>query len=152
MAACSRYRPRWHVSPRSQAEVTVEPFLWLQHVTLIFPRVFGHAFLSLLCSLLFFQVERWSAPVKAVALCEGRSRAPVKPLHCVKVGLELRGNPLHCVNNSWFSNSFYLRQLECFSHALVLGVVTPRQAPVQCCCQSSCFVTAGHTSGHLHYH
>ena len=77
--------------------MTVKPFLWLQHVTLIFPRVFEHAFLSLLCFLLFFQVERWSAPVKAVALCEGRSRAPVKPLHCVKVGLELRGNPLHCV-------------------------------------------------------
>ena len=28
--ACSRYRPRWHALPKSQADVTVRPFPWLQ--------------------------------------------------------------------------------------------------------------------------
>ena len=52
-----------------------------------------------------------------------------------------------------------LFSLECFSHALVLGVVTPRQAPVQCCrevsqscVQSSCFGTAAHTLTMLTLH
>ena len=43
MTACNRYRPRWHASPGSQAEVTVRPFPWLQRVTLIFLRVCEYA-------------------------------------------------------------------------------------------------------------
>ena len=46
-----------------------------------------------------------------------------------------------------------------FSHALVVGVVTPTQAPVWCCrqfpqscVQSSCCVTVVHTLDHLHHH
>ena len=30
MTACNRCRPRWHALPRSQADVTVRPFPWLQ--------------------------------------------------------------------------------------------------------------------------
>ena len=104
MTACSRKRPRWHVSPRSQTEVTARPFPWLQHVALVFPRVFEHAFCLCLVSFCFSKLN------------DGRSGA--------------RRNPLHCVNNSWFSNSFSLRCV--FAHALVRGVVTPRQAPAQC--------------------
>ena len=72
MTACSRYRPRWHISPRSQAEVTVRPFPWLQHVTSSFPRVFEHAFCQCLVSFLFSKLNegRSRAPGKPVALCE----------------------------------------------------------------------------------
>ena len=41
--ACSRKRPRWHASPRSQAEVIGRPFPWLERVTLIISRVCEHA-------------------------------------------------------------------------------------------------------------
>ena len=61
-------------------------------------RVFEHAFCLCLVSFCFSKLN------------DGRSGAPGS------------------VNNSWFSNSFCLRQSECFSHALVLGVVTPRQS------------------------
>ena len=44
-------------------------FFWRQHVTLIFPRVFEHAFLSLLCFLLFFRVERWSVQSSGETRC-----------------------------------------------------------------------------------
>ena len=66
--ACSRYRSRWHVSPRSQAEVTVRPFPWLHHVTLIFPRIFEHAFFSMPC--FFLNDGPCKASGKPVTLCE----------------------------------------------------------------------------------
>ena len=59
MTACSRYRPRWHASPRSQADVTVIPFPWLRRVTLIFPCVLNTPFVYSLF-LLFLSVARWS--------------------------------------------------------------------------------------------
>ena len=43
--ACSRHRPRWHTSPRSQADLTVRPFSWASmfHLVSIFPRVLEYA-------------------------------------------------------------------------------------------------------------
>ena len=50
---CSRCRPRWHASPRSQAEVTVSPFPWLSRVALIFPCVLKHAICLFLVPFVF---------------------------------------------------------------------------------------------------
>ena len=72
MTACSRYRPRWHISPRSRAEVTVRPFPWLQHVTSIFPRVFEYDFCLCCVSFCFSKLNegRSGAYGKPFALCE----------------------------------------------------------------------------------
>ena len=47
MTACTRNRPRWHASPRSQADVTETFSLALTcHFASIFPRVFKHSVCS----------------------------------------------------------------------------------------------------------
>ena len=57
MTACTRNRPRWHASPRSQADVTETFSLALTcHFASIFPRVFKHAACSKFP--MFFQVAR----------------------------------------------------------------------------------------------
>ena len=58
MTACGRFGPRWHTSPKSHAEVTVRPFRWLQHVTLIFPCVFEHAICLFLVPFVFSSYTR----------------------------------------------------------------------------------------------
>ena len=72
-------------------------------------------------------------------LNEGRSGAP--------------RNPLHYVNNSWFSNLFRFEVIRVFSamrlhqHKHQFGVV---DSFPQSCVQFSCCVTVVHTLDHLH--
>ena len=68
MTACSRKRPRWLASPRSQADVTVRPFPRLRQVTLIFPCVFKHS----ICP---FLVPYVSLNCTMVGIEHGRNRS-----------------------------------------------------------------------------
>ena len=129
VTACSRQRPRWHISPRAQAEVTVRPFPWLQHVTLIFPRVFDNAFLSMPCFLLFSKLNDGRAPEKPVASCEQQLVFQFVQFEVIRVFSAM------CL---W----------------LVLSHRHKRQfdAVPQSCVQFSCCVPVVHTLDHLHRH
>ena len=79
MIACSRHRPRWHISPRSQADVSVRLFPWSLtcHLVSIFPRVFKYAMCLFLIPSVFhsctmIRVERKVAEKPAAVTVEHR--------------------------------------------------------------------------------
>ena len=101
MTACSRYRPRWHTSPRSQADVTVRPFPWLQTAQ---DRMKAHRTLSILVQATLCKTSTEQAQVGSLfhpvqpslrmwAVPKTVKSASVKPRSCVSSAPQILAYP-----------------------------------------------------------